>query len=342
MNVWKKMKHKTDKTGIVIALAWPQTWCRQANSWYDPILYYTGINKNHFYRAGHSALVLIKKETGKCYYFDFGRYHAPFNFGRVRSALTDHDLAIPFCAKLSENGKEIDNYEKILDFLQKNVSCHGNGSLYASYAEIDFETAFAKARNLQKNSPIIYGPFVKGGTNCSRFTFSVILAGKPPFKNLWKLKYLMPFTPSPMRNVKALEHQKTITLLQPWEHFYPKTRLSVKERSSTLVAPARHSSIPEESGWIAGEGAGSWFHFEKINKRLFHITRYAVDGMIECQSEFELEGNKDFNIHKEFSLDYLSHCQQVIAIQDEEKFFFKKLQSKPSKSQKLSTIKTEN
>jgi len=256
--------------------------------------------------------------------------------------LTDHDLAIPFCAKLSENGKEIDNYEKILDFLQKNVSCHGNGSLYASYAEIDFETAFAKARNLQKNSPIIYGPFVKGGTNCSRFTFSVILAGKPPFKNLWKLKYLMPFTPSPMRNVKALEHQKTITLLQPWEHFYPKTRLSVKERSSTLVAPARHSSIPEESGWIAGEGAGSWFHFEKINKRLFHITRYAVDGMIECQSEFELEGNKDFNIHKEFSLDYLSHCQQVIAIQDEEKFFFKKLQSKPSKSQKLSTIKTEN
>ncbi|MFW5757221.1 MAG: DUF6695 family protein [Bacteroidota bacterium] len=337
------MKHKkSDKTGIVIALAWPQTWCRQANSWYDPILYFAGINKNHFYRAGHSALVLIKKETGKCYYFDFGRYHAPFNYGRVRSAFTDHDLTIPFCAKLSDNEKTISNYEEILHFLQKNISCHGNGNLYASYSEINFEAAFAKAKEMQNKSPIIYGPFIKGGTNCSRFTYSVIRAGKPPLKNLWRLKYLMPFTPSPMSNVYALDHQKTITLLQPWEQFYPKKRLSIKERSSTLTIPARPSSIPEKSVWIAGEGAGSWFHIEKISRNLYHITRYAVDGMIECKSDFELEGTHELNIHKDFSLDYLSHCQQVIAIQDQKKFLFKRLLSKANKIPKHTYVKAEN
>ncbi len=336
------MKHKTDTTGIVIALAWPQTWCRQANSWYDQILFLTGINKNHFYRAGHSALVLVKKETGKCYYFDFGRYHAPFNYGRVRSALTDHDLAIPFCAEISDDGREIVNYEKILHFLQKNVSCHGNGSLYASYAEIDFETAFKKARELQNNSPIIYGPFIKGGTNCSRFTYSVILAGKPPAKNLWKLKYLMPFTPSPMSNVNALENQKTITLLQPWEQFHPKKKLSTEERSTTLLCPVKHASIPENAKWIAGEGAGSWFYFEKLSKKLFHITRYAVDGMIECQSEFQLEGDLSFDINKDFSLDYLSHCQQVISLQDGKKYFFRKLKSQNVEKKELQHMKIEN
>ena len=80
-------------TGFVVALAWPANMCRQAGAWYDGLMNLLGISKNHYYRVGHAALVLVKSETGECFYFDFGRYHSPFHHGRVRNATTDHLLS---------------------------------------------------------------------------------------------------------------------------------------------------------------------------------------------------------------------------------------------------------
>jgi len=103
------MSSSNKYTGFAIALAWPQTWCKQPNSWYDSLLLRLGISVNHYYRAGHAALVLVEKSTGDCHYFDFGRYHAPFEYGRVRSATTDHDLDLPKKAQLTTDGKSIKN-----------------------------------------------------------------------------------------------------------------------------------------------------------------------------------------------------------------------------------------
>ena len=72
-------------TGLAISLAWPQTWCKQSGSWYDSTMKLVGINKNSFYKVGHAAVILVESATGKCHYFDFGRYHAPYGYGRVTS-----------------------------------------------------------------------------------------------------------------------------------------------------------------------------------------------------------------------------------------------------------------
>ena len=86
------MSSRRKDSGFAIAIAWPQTYCKQPGSWYDPLTALLGINRNNYYRAGHAALVLIDIQGKKCHYFDFGRYHSPFQHGRVRSAETDHDL----------------------------------------------------------------------------------------------------------------------------------------------------------------------------------------------------------------------------------------------------------
>lgn len=71
--------------GFAIAIAWPETFCKQAGSWYDPLFALIGISHNHYYRVGHAAVVLVNGYNGSLYYYDFGRYHSPLGHGRVRS-----------------------------------------------------------------------------------------------------------------------------------------------------------------------------------------------------------------------------------------------------------------
>ncbi|MDQ3395429.1 MAG: hypothetical protein M3512_15145, partial [Bacteroidota bacterium] len=69
------------KKGFAILLAWPETFCKQAGGWYDPLLSWLGISKNHYYRVGHAAVVLVNGFNGSLQYFDFGRYHSPYGYG---------------------------------------------------------------------------------------------------------------------------------------------------------------------------------------------------------------------------------------------------------------------
>lgn len=199
--------------GIAIALAWPETLCKQAGAWYDTPLKWLGINKSNYYKIGHAAVVLINKKSGDCHYFDFGRYHAPYQHGRVRSAFTDHDLEIKSKAIISNDG-ELNNYNEILLELFNNESCHGSGRLHASYCTVNFNSAYAKANKMQLSSPIPYGPFLPNGTNCSRFVNTVILAGKPKWYFSLALAYPKTLSPTPIGNVKVLQNYCRIGLNQ--------------------------------------------------------------------------------------------------------------------------------
>lgn len=196
------------RNGIAIALAWPQTLCKNAGAWYDTPMKWLGLNKSNYYKVGHAAIVLIKKEAGECHYFDLGRYHAPYQHCRVRSAFTDHDLTMKSKAVI-EDGR-LCNYTEILHELYRNASCHGDGDIHASYCEIEFEKAYAKAVSMQAQSPIQYGPFLPKGTNCSRFVSTVILSGNP--KWFYKLVLAFPKTlsPTPMGNVRSLDHYTVV------------------------------------------------------------------------------------------------------------------------------------
>ncbi len=192
------------KSGFIVALAWPETKCKLAGAWYDGLMNLVGINQGGYYRVGHAALLLISDEHQTCEYFDFGRYHAPYGFGRVRDKETDHDLAVKTKAVFSGDKRTIENIDQILRELSGSPSCHGNGTIHATYTRIDYNRAFAAAKKLQKRDFISYGPFIPYGTNCSRFVNNIIRAGDPSLAE--RLLLLLPYTisPTPMTNVKSL------------------------------------------------------------------------------------------------------------------------------------------
>ncbi len=200
----KRIKKKKELPDFAIALAWPQTLCKQAGGWYDVVMKWFGINRNYFYRAGHAAIVIINSNDGVCHYFDFGRYHAPFAYGRVRSADTDHELEMKTRAVFSEDKTRLLNQEEILHELSGNDACHGSGPLYGAVTPVNFSKAYDKALDMQQKSPWPYGPFVVGGTNCSRFVRTILLKGiTQPFLR-FKVRFAVPYTPTPLNNVKNL------------------------------------------------------------------------------------------------------------------------------------------
>ena len=194
--------------GFAIAIAWPDTLCKQAGAWYDGLMSALKFSQNNYYKVGHAAIVLIPENGEKCHYFDFGRYHSPYGHGRVRDAETDHDLAIKTAAKI--NGEAIVNFEEILAELLNNPACHGTGKIYASYCTLNFDKAIDKAKSMQEQSPFAYGPFLSKGTNCSRFVRTVVLVGKPKLGYRLKLKTPYSFSPTPKTNVDALTNKLTL------------------------------------------------------------------------------------------------------------------------------------
>ena len=148
---------------FLIALAWPEGMVTATGAWYDKFF-----STNGKYRVGHSAVVLVERSTGQLVYFDFGRYHSPNNYGRVRDVQTDNDVAIKSLAEI--NGDRINNLKEILQEIKENKSFHGEGTLYASILnDVSFKKAYAYAKKTQERGLILYGPFIYNGTNCSRF-----------------------------------------------------------------------------------------------------------------------------------------------------------------------------
>lgn len=313
------MKNVKRNTGFAIALAWPETWCKQPGSWYDNITGWLGFNKNNYYQAGHAALVLIESKTKTAHYFDFGRYHAPFQFGRVRSAETDQDLKLKTIPEISEDGKRIINYQQILNELQRNEACHGDGTLHASYTQIDFTTAYHTALRMQRKSPIPYGPFKTGGSNCSRFVKTVIAAGNPSWWSKFLLSYRVPLTPTPMSNIFSFNNRKSIPPVADHHPFYPIHPISKSTLSGTLPAPNRDRSIPDEAQWLGGEGVGSWFAFEFSGPFLLS-RRYSTTGTIECEGYFKPVHESGFDPSGHFQIAYPSNCR-IITITDGKQLF---------------------
>lgn len=179
----------------IIVLAWPEAMVAGANSWYDK--YFSMKGK---YRVGHSALILVNHAKEKLFYFDNGRYHTPAGFGRVRSQETDPDIRIK--SKLILKNHEINNIEEILLEVKNKKACHGKGVLYASILHnISFEKAFLFSNQMVSKGLVPYGPFVRGGTNCSRFVAQVMQESASSLVTNFRLKLPITISPSPKRNV---------------------------------------------------------------------------------------------------------------------------------------------
>ncbi len=242
---------------------------------------------------------------------------------QVRSAETDHELKMKTVPFISRDGKTILNTNEILKELQLNPGCHGEGPLYSSYCPVNFILACEKVFYLQHISPIPYGPFRYKGSNCSRFVNTAILAGNPSVKYKFRLKYLVPFTPTPMNNVNSLDHKMEIPKLLKGEPFCPIRKLDYTFLKSTLQAPVRHPDIPENALWLSGEGCGSWFVIEPDGP-LLKVARYSPHGVIECTGLYENRNGNTLPTDQSIKITYPSNCKVISIIHKDQEMVFER------------------
>ncbi len=300
--------YSSSLNGFAIALAWPGTYCKQAGAWYDSLMRLLGMNRNNYYKAGHAAIVLVDDISGKCHYFDFGRYHAPYQFGRVRGENTDPELTIHTKAIICKS--VIINLDNILNELAERKACHGAGDLHASVCRINFNKAFSVATKLQKISPIKYGPFIWGGTNCSRFVRHVLRSGIPAFGIRIKLLLPLTITPSPLSNILALGKAQRIKA-----HFIS-SKPQYVNTDKVLPAPVRAADLPDTAQWLSGEGAGSWYYIECLTQKKFKVSRFDEEGLLEFADIYELADDSVFDEDKHFQISYPSHFQVITLLQN--------------------------
>ena len=298
-------------TGFAVALAWPKVWAKEAGDGYDRLMRGLGFNDGGFYRVGHAAVVLVNSVDSTCHYYDFGRYHAPVGMGRVRSANTDHDLAIAIKAEL--DGKRILNLDAILCELQSNASTHASGPMYASYVRINFFKAQQAANKMQMKELLPYGPFEKGGSNCSRFVRQIILAGEPNWAHALRLEVVPMLTPSTLYPVSALYHWTKVPSCLDHEAEALKERLSSMPDSlfkDVLPVPDCPSTVPVEAQWLAGESSGSWYVLvPKQNE--FYMIRFSKTGVQECTVVLEQIAGEVWDGQGDFEFTYPSNCNSV-------------------------------
>jgi len=299
-----------NRKGFAIALAWPEMYCKQTAAWYDEITHLLGISRYRFYKVGHAALTLVDPD-GNCHYYDFGRYHAPYSYGRVRGALSDHDLIIRTKAIFSENGNEILNFKEILEELQRNPACHGEGKLHASYAKIDYSAANKKVTEMHSRHIYPYGPFIWNGTNCARFVNTIARAGKPTFRKWFHLRFLKPITSTTLTNVHALNKKLVLPHMHESLPFVP-TALPDKSRLyGILPVPSIPENLKDKNiHWLSGEGAGSWFLPEFRENSVF-LQRFTADGKLEGAAELGIIRGKMPDSIENFKLIYPSALHRL-------------------------------
>ena len=316
--------------GIAIAIAWPEFMGKQPGSWYDGLMSFFGWNKNFHYKVGHAALILVNTTTDMCYHFDCGRYHAPFQYGRIRDASTDENLTIHTKAIISKG--RIENVEKILQEVQANKFSFGMGPMYAAFGPVDFDVSWSKVKEMQSRGAIPFGPFVLKGTNCCRFVRSGILAGITDRNPKFKLRYLWQLKPTPMGNIHCLNHQIIIPEIKGFssstdiQHRIGHSLNSYSKETihGTLPAPPRPEFLSPKCQWFSGEVAGSWFLLESENND-FSISRFSPEGQEECSGKFSLSPSAPyFDPENPYVFTHLSHCRMVNVIQGNKKFTFRR------------------
>jgi len=89
----------------------------------------------------------------------------------------------------------------------------------------------------------------------------------------------------------------------------------MKNLSKEFTVPNRPNNISKTAQWLAGEGAGSWFEIiKKLKDSCYSISRFSVIGNLECSSIFITKEN--FNIEREYTITYPSHCAKVSILQN--------------------------
>lgn len=305
-------------TGKIIVLAFPDTFVQYSDESSVKFLLALGLGKNNYIKAGHAAFVLIENKTGVAEYYDFGRYITPKGHGRVRSAVTDIELEIPFKAIITPDSK-LSNVEDFLLWLEANPKkTHGDGRLVASVCDyINYEKAKNHVLSIQNMGSIPYKAFGKTGSNCSRIVTDTILRSTDLVKIKRPLLRNKLFTPSPLGNVEKAALGSPIyqvengnlqvytgsvfkeNLTNYFDKKIPKGKTSnVKKQSNNL----------DRAHFLSGTGSSAYFILkESLEEDVFEITRYTEYGEEDFKGLFVAKETK-LNPRQEYRFIYDSNC----------------------------------
>ncbi|WP_139958903.1 DUF6695 family protein [Flavicella sediminum] len=328
----------TENTGFIVVLAYPDTIVKPATreliSKVWPLL---GVGGNKAVQAGHAALLLIKKETNKIAYYDFGRYITSDGMGRVRNVDTDCEVHIPM--EVVHNGTEILNLDEILLFLEANPEkTHGEGRMIATVCTvINYEKALAYVQQLQAKVEVPYGAFIPNGSNCARFVTDTLIQSTTEYKLKRRLILSKSLTPSPISNViNTANGGKMFSVLkgvitpyrnrsiskEHWQCFFNKVP-QVLNRIGTEV-PDENAYVSEKGQWLSGVGSGAWFELKPKTKEVSDvvvISRKCAKGTVNVEATFKTN-KPNFEISNPYEFLHGSNCAKCFIRQGDEVFEF--------------------
>ncbi len=324
-------------------LAFPDTFVKLSDELMCKILPLVGLGTRTHIKAGHAALILIENTTGKAQYFDFGRYITPPGKGRVRGAITDTELHIPFLAALDEQ-ERLKNLDQFLLWLNAHPEkTHGSGRLVASLCEhINYELALDYILALQAQGSIPYKAFGKVGSNCARFVTETILAATSEPHIIKRLNHNKKFTPSTVGNVEKSATEEIFEVsngsIRPYQSSALRENLTnyfdkkVPKKEQRQIV----SRVPESAQLLKGTGSSAWFELTQNEQGDFVVRRYNELGMLDFEGCTELPSN--FDPKEPYAFVYDSNCAFCTVEQANTSFrleLYVKKESKPNLMQRV-------
>tara|TARA_R110002049_G_scaffold277284_1_gene455744 strand:+ start:175 stop:1182 length:1008 start_codon:yes stop_codon:yes gene_type:complete len=307
---------------FILTLAYPETVVAHPEEWYPKFLRFFGVGNKNYVRAGHAALVLIKKETGALEYYDFGRYITALSYGRVRSQKTDFELQVPLKAEIEND--TILNLNTILEFFATQPKfTHGEGHLYASICKVvNYNLARTFIDTLQSKGFVRYAAFIKDASNCARFVTDTLIesiTNAEIKKQLIKSKW---FTPSTIGNVVIADTENCVYKISELGEFY-KFNTTVKKENIRLfldrlkgyksslvgsIEPKHNSIKSNHAQWLSGIGSGAWFEIYDLNSKTeYRFRRISCYGTIDCDGIYEID-KEGFDISFKYQFQHNSNC----------------------------------
>ena len=307
---------------FILTLAYPETVVAHPEEWYAQFLRFLGVGNKKYVRAGHAALVLIKKETGTLEYYDFGRYITAHPYGRVRGQGTDFELKVPFKAEIEND--VILNLKAILEFFATQPKfTHGEGHLYASVCKVvNYNLARTFIDKIQSRGFVRYAAFIKDASNCARFVTDALIESTTNSeikKQLIKSKW---FTPSTIGNVVIADTENCVYKISELGEFI-KFNTTVKKENIRLfldrlkdynpslvgsIEPKNNSVKSSHAQWLNGIGSGAWFEIYDLNSRTeYRFRRISGYETIDCDGVYKID-KVGFNSDLPYQFQHNSNC----------------------------------
>lgn len=318
-------------TGIIIPIAYPEEFVAMVHGWYRKPLEWIGVVNNGLICAGHSAAILIDRETGILEYADFGRYIAPVGKGRTRTMRTDPEVQFDIKAEFNDKGEIINKIDLLSCIEAHPEKTHGGGTMYASFGyDIDYDAVKAFIVNLNLQGSIPYDPFKEGSSNCSRFVYDAIQVGLTNKKIKRRHFFGNRLTPSPLGNVFYAARKNNIFHSDHgiWK-VYKKNRLKdiighffLKPKSREKKATFQKKPH-EDAIWLGGMGSGAWFVITTVNldENLYRIRRFFRNGNLIFDKVFNA-GDANFLINEKYQFVYDCHAIECHILQNRVKMKF--------------------